>query len=62
VAALAITCAFVLEPLGHLLGLFVEGGRYTFHLSNVVIWSVEAAIGVLASVWVWRRGEGFARE
>jgi len=60
VAALAITCAFVLEPLGHFLGLFVEGGRYTFHLSNVVIWTVEAAIGVLASVWVWRRGEGIA--
>ena len=61
VAALVITSAFVLEPLGHLVGLFVEGGRYTFGVSNIVIWSIEALIGVLASVWVWRKGQRLAR-
>jgi hypothetical protein len=60
-AALAITSAFVLEALGHVAGLFVEGGRYTFHVSNVVVWSVEAAIGTVATIWVWRTGQDRAR-
>lgn len=58
VGVIIVVAVLIAEPILYLSGLAdrIQGSGYELHASNVMIWTIEAVVGVALLVWGLRRG------